>query len=50
MMPVLSRYRQTENFYNKLPVTVEVSIKFLETARHRHFKFGPNNATSEFTI
>lgn len=49
-MPVLSRYGQTENFYNKPPVTVEVSIKFLETARHRYFKFGPNNATSEFTI
>lgn len=49
-MPVLSRYGQTGNFYNKLPVTVKVSIKFLETARHRYFKFGPNNATSEFTI
>ena len=36
-MPVLSRYGQTENFYNKLPMTVEVSIKFLETERHRHF-------------
>ena len=36
-MPVFSRYGQTENSYNQLPMTVEVNIKFLETEGHRHF-------------